>query len=106
MPACASPATASPATTATAIGRNSGSTMASAAMANSDPLAITAERNAGPCPGRGAIRVHASSTQTSVGSRLSRPIATHVRRRPNSLTSSTRITGPPPRDVGPTCAPR
>ena len=48
MPACASPATASPATTATAMGRNSGSTMASAAIANSDPLAMTADRNAGP----------------------------------------------------------
>ena len=106
MPACASPATASPATTATAIGRNSGSTMASAAIANRDPLAMTADRNAGPCPGRGAIRVQARSTQTSVGSRLSSPIATQVRRRPNSFTSSTRITAPPRRAVGPRSAPR
>ena len=48
MPACASPAIASPATTATATGRNSGSTMASAATGNSEPLDSTADRNAGP----------------------------------------------------------
>ena len=65
MPACASPAIESPATTATAIGRNSGSTIASAASGNSAPLRRTADRNGGPSPGRGARSVTTSSTATS-----------------------------------------
>ena len=44
------------ATIATDTGRNSGSTMASAAAGNSAPLVSTADRNAGPVPGRGAFR--------------------------------------------------
>ena len=51
MPCCASPAIASPAVIATAIGRNSGSTIASAASGNSVPSVSTADRNAGPAPG-------------------------------------------------------
>ena len=50
-PAGASPAIASPAVRATAIGRNSGSTIASAASGNRVPSVITADRNAGPVPG-------------------------------------------------------
>ena len=69
MPACASPAIESPATTATATGRNSGSTIASAATANSDPLVSTADRNAGPWPGRGRrSSVTRDRTATRVGS--------------------------------------
>ena len=48
MPVAASPAIASPAYTATASGRNTGSTMASAAAGYSEPLFTTADRNAPP----------------------------------------------------------
>ena len=50
MPACASPATESPATTATAIGRNSGSTMASAASGYSAPFAQHGGQERRPLP--------------------------------------------------------
>ena len=106
VPAWASPATASPAATATATGRNNGSTIASAAMPNSEPLAVTADRNAGPWPGRGAIPVQARSPATMVGSRLSSPTASHVLRRPNSLRSSTSISAAPPSGHGRWCARR
>ena len=53
---------------ATAIGRNSGSTIANAARGNSVPSVSTADRNAGPVPGRGPRSVIASSTATRVGS--------------------------------------
>ena len=69
MPACASPAIASPAMTATATGRNSGSTIARAATANSEPLASTADRNAGPCPGRGPTCVIATRSPRSSAAR-------------------------------------
>ena len=72
MPVCASPAIESPAMTATAIGRNSGSTMASAATANSEPCDSTADRNAGPCPGRGPILRDGEQDGDDVGSRSSR----------------------------------
>ena len=90
----------------TATGRNSGSTIASAATANSDPLASTADRNAGPSPGRGAMPVTDTSTATSVGSALSSRIVTQVRGRRNSLASSTRIIGAPGPSAGSTRSPR
>ena len=95
MPVWASPAMASPAITDTAIGRNSGSTIASAATENSAPLLSTADRNAGPVPGRGARRVNASSTATSVGSATSMTRVSQVRGRRASLPSSTAITRSP-----------
>ncbi len=101
MPADASPATASPATTETATGRKSGSTMPSAAAGNSAPLASTADRNAGPSPGRGATSVTARNTATIVGSRQSRPMVTQVRGRRNSFDSSTAIIGAPRGRPGP-----
>ena len=100
MPPCASPATESPAITATAIGRNSGSTIARAATENSCPLASTADRNAGPVPGRGARFVAASSTATSVGSAFSSTRVSHVRGRRASLISSTADHGASTRSAG------
>ena len=100
MPACASPAIESPATTATAIGRNSGSTMASAATENSEPLESTADRKAGPCPAAGRGSVTASSIATRVGSAFSRPMRhPGSRTRANSLRSSTAIIGASTRSV-------
>ena len=91
VPACASPATESPAITATATGRNSGSTIARAATEYSEPLDSTADRNAGPCPGRGPTCVTASSTATTIGRRFSSTRVSQVRGRRNSLTSSVPI---------------
>lgn len=48
MPDAASPAMESPPTTATAIGRNTGSTIASATAGYSDPLASTSDSSVGP----------------------------------------------------------
>src|SRR3712207_7155797 len=84
------------------MGRNSGSTMASAASGKSAPLVSTADRNGGPSPGRGARSVSCTRTATSTGSALRTAIVTQVRGRRNSLRSSTPITGPPPpgRQIG------
>ena len=65
---------------ATAIGRNSGSTMPSAASGNSVPSVSTADRNAGPVPGRGPRSVTASSTATSAGSASMSAMVAQVRR--------------------------
>src|SRR5215469_3137581 len=96
MPELASPATASPATTATATGRKIGSTIASAAAGNSDPLDSTVDKSVGPWPGGGTTCVTATNVATTAGSRQSSAIATQLRGRRTSLTSSTPITGPPP----------
>ena len=92
MPALASPATASPATIATVIGRNTGSTSASAAAGKSWPLLTTADRNAPPRPGGGARPVTASSTATSAGSAHSSAQHSQTRRRRSSRPSSTPVT--------------
>ena len=84
MPALASPAMVSPATIATVIGRNTGSTSASAAAGNSWPLLTTADRNAPPRPGGGARSVTASSTATSAGSAHSSAQHSQTRRRRSS----------------------
>src|ERR671914_653569 len=91
MPAPTSPATESPPTTATDTGRNSGSTMASAAAGYREPLDRTADRNVGPSPGCGAILVMPRNAATRAGSPHSRPIAIHVRGLRSSLTSSTLV---------------
>ena len=91
MPPWASPAIESPATTATAIGRNSGSTIASAATENSEPLDSTADRKAGPVPGRGPRWVIASRIATTVGSASSMAMVSQVRGRRNSLRISIAI---------------
>ena len=69
MPACASPAIASPATTATAIGRNSGSTMRQRGQRVERAVGQHGgqERRA-PRPGRGPRSVTARRTATRVGS--------------------------------------
>src|SRR5438552_9983913 len=91
MPALASPATASPPTIATATGRKIGRTIASAAAANSEPLASTAARNAGPCPCPVPTRVVARNTATVAGRPHSSAMLTQVRGRRYSLRSSTAI---------------
>ena len=54
------------------------------------PSVSTADRNAGPVPGRGPMSVIASSTATSVGSASISAIVIQVRRLRISLSSSTR----------------
>ena len=94
MPVVASPATASPATIATVIGRNTGSTSASAAAGNSCPSVTTADRNAPPWPGGGGMSATASTTATSAGSAHSNAQHSHTRRRPSISRSSMPIIGP------------
>ena len=87
----ASPAMESPATTATATGRNTGSTSASAAAGYSAPSCSTAERNALPWPGGGVRWVIVTKTATTNGSAQVSTTLIHVRGRRSSLTSSTPI---------------
>ena len=92
MPCWASPAIASPAWIDTAIGRKSGSTIAIAASGKSVPSVSTADRNAGPVPGRGPMSVSPSSTATRVGSASMSRIVAQVRRLRTIWCSSTPIT--------------
>src|SRR6202021_3210627 len=81
-----------PAPPATATGRNTGSTKASAAAGYSCPSSSTAERNALPCPGGGARCVTAMKMATTSGSAHISPIENQVRTRRTSLNNSTAIT--------------
>src|ERR687887_97617 len=65
--------------------------MASDAAGYSEPLLRTADRNAPPWPGGGAMSDTASSTATSVGTAHSSRIDSHTRGRMTSLRSSTVI---------------
>jgi hypothetical protein len=95
VPVAASPAMESPATTATATGRKTGSTSASAAAGYSAPSASTADRNAAPWPGGGVRWVIAMKMATTNGSAQVRTRLIHVRGRRASLMSSTPITAYP-----------
>ena len=97
MPPAASPAIESPATTATATGRNTGSTRASAAAGYSSPSCSTADRNALPWPGGGARWVIVMKIATMNGSAQVSTRLIQVRGRRNSFTSSTLIKKNPPR---------
>src|SRR5260370_34431771 len=92
MRTLASPAMESPATTATATGRKTGSTSASAAAGYSAPSASTADRNALPWPGGGVRWVIVMKTATTKGSAQVKTTLIHGRGRRSSLTSSTPIT--------------
>src|ERR1035438_3356669 len=85
----------SPATTATATGRKTGSTRASAAAGYSAPSASTADRNALPWPGGGVRCVMVMKIATKNGSAQVSTTLIQVRARRSSLTSSTPITGTP-----------
>ena len=75
----------SPATTATATGRNTGSTIASAAAGYSAPSCSTAERNALPWPGGGVRWVIVMKTATTNGSAQVSTTLIHVRGPPQQL---------------------
>src|ERR1700722_6169890 len=82
---------ASPPTTATAMGRKTGSTMASAAAGYRFPLDRTSDSSVGPWPGGGTRCVTTTNTATSTGSPHSSARLTQFRGRRASLTSSTLI---------------